>query len=236
MTCVYRHIRLDKNEPFYIGIGSIKRAYEKSRRNKYWKNIVNMTEYRVDILFEDLTWEGACEKEIEFIQIYGRKDLNSGTLVNMTDGGEGAGGRILSKETKLKISKAHKGRKHTNEAKKNMSLGQQKRTNWKQNRSNVKRGTCSELTKLKISKANKGRKVSDDTKLRQSEAASNRNYKKITGIYKIKLKSGVEKFIARYQYKDEDFYLGRFDTYEEAYNYLISHKLNNELLKNNNLK
>jgi hypothetical protein len=41
---VYRHIRLDKNEPFYIGIGSdrnYKRASSIKDRNKYWGNIVN---------------------------------------------------------------------------------------------------------------------------------------------------------------------------------------------------
>ena len=35
MAILYRHIRLDKNVPFYIGIGKdIKRAYSKSNRNK----------------------------------------------------------------------------------------------------------------------------------------------------------------------------------------------------------
>ena len=40
MAVVYRHIRLDKNVPFYIGIGdSINRAYNKINRTKIWKNI-----------------------------------------------------------------------------------------------------------------------------------------------------------------------------------------------------
>jgi hypothetical protein len=104
MICVYRHIRLDKNEPFYIGIGSMKRAYSKQGRNVIWKNIVKKTDYRVDILFEDLTREEACEKEIEFIKLYGRKDLGTGTLSNRTDGGEGTGNH--SDETKLKIVKS----------------------------------------------------------------------------------------------------------------------------------
>ena len=55
MAIVYRHIRLDKNEPFYIGIGKeIKRAYDK-RRGNHWKSIIKKTEYRVDILFDNLT-------------------------------------------------------------------------------------------------------------------------------------------------------------------------------------
>jgi hypothetical protein len=116
MAVVYRHIRLDKNEPFYIGIGlDEKRAFEKrkSKRSIFWTNIVKKTEYRVEILFNDLTWEQACEKEKEFISLYGRKDLGTGTLVNMTDGGEGTENRIyqITDETKEKISNTLSGRK-----------------------------------------------------------------------------------------------------------------------------
>ena len=58
MTYVYRHIRLDKNEPFYIGIGTdlnYKRAYSKHSRNIYWQRVVNKTKYEVEILFDNLT-------------------------------------------------------------------------------------------------------------------------------------------------------------------------------------
>jgi len=92
MAVVYKHIRLDKEEVFYIGIGKNRsRAYNSSKgRSVYWKNIVAKTEYQVDILFEDLSWEEACEKEKELITLYGRRDLGLGTLVNLTDGGEGS--------------------------------------------------------------------------------------------------------------------------------------------------
>jgi hypothetical protein len=90
MAIVYRHIRLDKNEPFYIGIGKeIERAYNKKDRSGFWKLITKKTDYEVQILFDDLTWEEACEKEKEFIALYGRKDLGTGILCNMTDGGDG---------------------------------------------------------------------------------------------------------------------------------------------------
>lgn len=92
MPYLYRHIRLDKNEPFYIGIGSDsshKRANERSRRSGHWKNIVKKGGYEVEIILDNLTWEEACEKEKEFIALYGRSNLNQGTLCNMTDGGEG---------------------------------------------------------------------------------------------------------------------------------------------------
>jgi hypothetical protein len=43
MAYLYRHIRLDKNVPFYVGIGksdlNFNRAYSNKNRNTYWKNI-----------------------------------------------------------------------------------------------------------------------------------------------------------------------------------------------------
>jgi hypothetical protein len=108
MAYLYRHIRLDKTQPFYIGIGkdddsNFKRAYYKSKqkRNKIWIDIINKTSYRVEILFENLSWEEACEKEKEFITLYGRLNINTGTLANMTDGGEGTFGLKWSEESKL---------------------------------------------------------------------------------------------------------------------------------------
>ena len=97
---LYRHIRLDNNEPFYIGIGKkfspdkiwkhnteYARAYEKSKRSKFWKNIVSKTDYKVEILLESNDKEFICQKEIEFIKLYGRRFNNTGTLVNFDEGG-----------------------------------------------------------------------------------------------------------------------------------------------------
>ena len=114
MAYVYRHIRLDKNEPFYIGIGSdsdYKRANElrTARRNPIWHKIASKTEIEVEIVLDGLTFEEAIAKEIEFIGIYGRLDKNTGILSNLTDGGEGTLGVIVSEETKRKKSKRFKG-------------------------------------------------------------------------------------------------------------------------------
>jgi hypothetical protein len=102
MAIVYRHIRLDKNEPFYIGIGNSKyRATKKDNRNEIWQNIVSKTDYKVEIIFDDLTWDEACEKEKEFISLYGRiKD--GGILANITFGGEGVVGLQQSENSKEK--------------------------------------------------------------------------------------------------------------------------------------
>jgi len=140
MAYVYRHIRLDKNEPFYIGVGSDSnylRAFAKRSRNQHWKNITNITEYDVEILIDDVSFEYACKKEIEFISLYGRIDKKNGSLVNLTDGGQGTLGwkhetpywlgkklpecmRInLSNHAKTRIGNKNPfyGKKHTEESK-----------------------------------------------------------------------------------------------------------------------
>ena len=120
---LYRHIRLDTGEPFYIGIGTKNkkksstirttyyRAHTYSKRNNFWKNIITKTEYEVEILLESNDYEFIKQKEIEFIALYGRRDLNKGTLVNMTDGGDGMIGVIQSLETIEKRRLRLKGRK-----------------------------------------------------------------------------------------------------------------------------
>jgi hypothetical protein len=109
MAYVYRHIRLDKNEPFYIGIGITKnhsRAFSKKSRNKLWKTIANKSRYEVEVIFDDLSWEDACIKEKEFIALYGRIDNKNGILSNMTDGGDGTNGVIAWNKGK-KLSDKH---------------------------------------------------------------------------------------------------------------------------------
>lgn len=149
MAYVYRHIRLDKNEPFYIGIGKLpnhKRAYETQKRNEFWRNVVSKTDYKVEILFDNISWEEAQKKEIEFIALYGKRDNGTGTLVNIADGGEGS-----------------KGFKHTEEAKKKIAEESKNRI----------RKPISEKTKQKIREtltgrvgSNKGFKHTEETKLK----------------------------------------------------------------------
>ena len=171
MAYVYRHIRLDKNEPFYIGIGSdekYKRAYTNDSRNKLWKSIVSRTDYEVEILFDNITWENACIKEIEFIDLYKRK-CDNGILANLSIGGDGGAngfkrneesvkkgalkrtGYKRTIETKQKISNAKKGIKLSENAKEKIRI----RMIGNSYTLGVK---LSEEHKNKISKANKGKK------------------------------------------------------------------------------
>lgn len=123
---LYRHIRLDKQEPFYIGIGKMRSKYSNTLESKYeraystkrslfWKKITNKAKYKVEILLESDNEDFIKNKEIEFIKLYGRKDLKLGTLCNLTDGGEGCFNRINSLERNKKISEALKLRVRTKE-------------------------------------------------------------------------------------------------------------------------
>ena len=169
MAYLYRHIRLDKNEVFYIGIGSdnyYKRAYSKKYRNKYWNNIINKTNYDVEIVLDNLNKNNCIEKEIEFIKLYGRVDLKTGTLVNLTDGGEGLNGFNHSDSAKLKISEFQKNKVFSKETKKKIS----------ESKIGKKRGNFhTEESKNKISESMKNRIISDETKLKMSLAANKRN-------------------------------------------------------------
>jgi hypothetical protein len=112
MSYVYRHIRLDKNQPFYIGISSSNnnysytRANSKEQRNDIWGRIVSKTDYIVEILFDDISYEDAKIKEKEFIKLYGRIDNKTGILCNLTDGGDGTLGMTSPNKGK-KLSATH---------------------------------------------------------------------------------------------------------------------------------
>lgn len=112
MSYVYRHIRIDKNEPFYIGISSSNnnysytRANTKMQRNEIWERIVAKTDYIVEILLDDISYEDAKIKEKEFIRLYGRIDNQTGILSNLTDGGDGTLGMPSPSKGK-KLSASH---------------------------------------------------------------------------------------------------------------------------------
>lgn len=90
MAVVYKHIRLDTDEVFYIGIGKdISRITSKKNRNPHWHNIVNKHGYISEVIYEGITYEAAKNHEVQLIAKYGRRDCNKGPLVNMTRGGEG---------------------------------------------------------------------------------------------------------------------------------------------------
>jgi hypothetical protein len=91
MAIVYRHRRLDNNKIFYIGISNgYDRPYQSgNKRNDIWNSIIKKTDYIVEIICENLSYEDSLELEILLIKEYGRISEKTGSLANLTDGGEG---------------------------------------------------------------------------------------------------------------------------------------------------
>ncbi len=93
MYYVYEHYKKDTDQIFYVGIGKLENGkYERSnssgKRNPHWHSTVKKHGFDSRIVFETESRDEVCEKEIELILKYGRKDLDTGPLVNMTTGGE----------------------------------------------------------------------------------------------------------------------------------------------------
>lgn len=104
MFYVYEHIRLDTNQVFYVGKGKNNRLKSKYDRNKYWHNIVNKVGFKAVKIFEHKDEELILLVEIERIDQLKRLGTK---LCNMTNGGEGTSGRVLSEESKRKIGVRH---------------------------------------------------------------------------------------------------------------------------------
>ena len=124
----YAYLRVD-GTPYYIGKGCGNRCFEKRKTGRR----TPPDRSRILILKKNLTEEEAFKHEIYMIAVYGRKDNGTGILRNLTNGGEGASGRVnrtgfkLSLETRKKLSLAQKGRKKTEEWKRKIGDAQRGR-------------------------------------------------------------------------------------------------------------
>jgi len=108
---VYKHLNPKTKEVFYVGIGYGSRAWNKDSRNKFWKNYVYKYGLEVEIFSEKLTRSQASHIEIDLIKKYGKRINNTGTLVNICDGGEGNTGYNHSEEWKRHQSIIKTGKK-----------------------------------------------------------------------------------------------------------------------------
>jgi hypothetical protein len=110
---VYTHIKASNGVVFYVGKGGhskrakkrdYERAYEPRPSNKHWDRIVKKHGLCVEIVASCRSDAEAQRLEKELIKHYGRLDLGAGTLINLTDGGDGHSGIILSEEARRKRS------------------------------------------------------------------------------------------------------------------------------------
>jgi hypothetical protein len=94
---LYTHTRLDTDEIFYVGIGT-KYNHNKdytrakaigSQRNIIWRGITSRTDFKINIVFENDSYQFIKGKEIELIAKHGQIIKQNGTLCNLTNGGDG---------------------------------------------------------------------------------------------------------------------------------------------------
>jgi hypothetical protein len=131
---VYAYFRTD-GTPYYIGKGTGKRIDERH-------SIALPPKDRRKILIDGLTDPEAIEYEIALIYCIGRKDLGTGCLRNMTDGGDGISGYQHTEDAKRRIRESNK----------------------KDSYPHLVGRFVSEDTKQKISASERGKKVSDATR------------------------------------------------------------------------
>jgi hypothetical protein len=122
---IYQYLRED-GTPYYIGKGKGRRAWIKRRVVP-----LPVDQQLIQIIKDSLTEEEAFRLEEELIAIYGRKDIGTGILRNLTNGGEGVKkphkkvawnkGLKQSLEHNAKISQALKKYKRTDEHQQNLN-------------------------------------------------------------------------------------------------------------------
>ena len=115
---VYAYLRED-GTPYYIGKGKGIRAWAHARRERIHGP---GDQSRIEIISHCLTEDHAHLLEIQLISEYGRRDNNTGILHNITSGGEGQRGRIVSQLTRERLSKSLKGKVQSAEHRKKNSL------------------------------------------------------------------------------------------------------------------
>lgn len=153
MNCYYVYVFLDSSkpgkyvyhdlifdfEPFYIGKGTSDRINNSKKDKNTYKSfkIKSLQDRGIDIIsykiFDNLTNLESLEVEKSVISKIGRKDMNLGPLVNLTDGGDGRLFSPHSEETKRKISETKKSQNlhilHSEETKETLRVKNQGENN-----------------------------------------------------------------------------------------------------------
>ena len=147
----YLWLRLD-GTPYYAGKGCGNRAFRTRAHNVHCPKDASRI-----LVFPMVSEVEAFESEIALIELFGRKDLGTGCLRNLTDGGDGTSGHVMLASGKAKLSASKTGR----------NLG---KTPWNKG----KTGVFSSDARQRMSLAHRGKSFSDTHKQALSKSLKGR--------------------------------------------------------------
>jgi hypothetical protein len=153
-----------KYSPYYIGKGKGNRAYSSQRRGA--PRPINSS--FIVFIQEGLTEQEAFDLEKYCIAVYGRVDLGTGILRNLTNGGDGVSGLVFPEETIRRLSELNTGK------------------------------TLSQSTKDKISAAMSGRRLSEKTRRLISEGHAQGRYELTAPDGTVHLVTNLNAFCEQY--------------------------------------
>ncbi|QWY83214.1 Seg-like homing endonuclease protein [Rhizobium phage RHph_X2_25] len=138
--------------PFYVGKGSGRRDKQPKRTNVIFKHIVAKIrreggEPSVVRWQEGLREDDAHRLEMAYIRLFGRRNIGTGVLSNLSDGGEGRSGAIVGVEARAKLSESKRGSLNPNFGK-----------------------PLSEETKAKLSESKRGKTHTDEARAKIGDA------------------------------------------------------------------
>jgi hypothetical protein len=160
----YAYLREDRT-PYYIGRGTGRRAFKSHR------HIPVPPKDRILFLKTGLSYAESVKHEIYMVAVLGRKDLGTGILRNLTDGGEGAQNPSL--ETRQKISEANLGRRLSEETKAKITEAARNMSDETKAKIAEANRNRSPETRAKLSSAGKARRLTPEHRAKIAEVARN---------------------------------------------------------------
>lgn len=160
----YVYTYRDQKGIFYVGKGKGKRAFDHlnpTYKSRVAAKVRNMNETPIVDIWNVDSETKALELEVKLISLLGRKDLGTGRLMNLTNGGDGASGICRSEETKRKNSIANTGRIFSEEHRANISKS---RTGKKHSQDTLLKMSLSKKGKAQCGTGMLGKKHSPETR------------------------------------------------------------------------